>query len=299
MSTQLDAKSIARMSLHDPSHFGIQHSQTRHRLALVQHWKIPSGSEVLEIGCGQGDCTTVLAHAVGEQGSVVAVDPAGPNYGSPYTLGQAQDHISQGPMGNRITWVRQSPLDYLSSLPSPSSASPQHVGGSKAFDIAVLVHSLWYFSTPSLILSTFRVLKQHSKRLLLAEWSLVTTHPSAQPHVLAALTQAALECRKPSSVSNVRTVVGPERITELALAAGWQLESETRIQSEEDLLDGKWEVSACLSSGFKREVDEQVHDEREREVILALQNACKASLECIHGGGDGVRAMDVWAGSFV
>lgn len=220
--------------------------------------------------------------------------------GAPYTLGQAQGHISQGPLGERITWVQQTPLDYLSSLSSPSSTSSPPAGESKAFDATVLAHCLWYFASPSLILSTFRVLKQHSKRLLLAEWSLVATHPSAQPHVLAALTQAALECRKPkNSDSNVRTVLGPKRLTELALAAGWQLESETLVEGGEGLLDGQWEVSACLSSSFEREVEEQVSDERERAVVLASRDACEASLEGIQGGRKGVRAMDVWVANFV
>ncbi|KAH8698114.1 SAM-dependent methyltransferase [Phaeosphaeriaceae sp. PMI808] len=293
MSTQLDAASLARVSLHDPAHFSIQHPQTLHRLALLQHWNITAGSQVLELGCGQGDCTTVLAHAVGEQGSVVAVDPADLDYGAPYTLGQAQSHISQGPLGRRITWVQQPPLEYLSSLASLPA------GGSKVFDATVLAHCLWYFSSPSLILSTFRALRQHSKRLLLAEWSLVATHPSAQPHVLAALTQAALECRKPQSESNVRTVLGPKRLTELALAAGWQLESEARVQGGEGLLDGQWEVSACLSSTFAREIEDLVSDERERGVVLALRDACEASLEGVQGGQKGVRAMDVWTASFV
>jgi hypothetical protein len=212
--------------------------------------------------------------------------------GAPYTLGQAQSQISQGPLGNRITWVQQSPLDYLSSLPCPSPSE------SKAFDAAVLAHCLWYFASPELILSTFHALKQHSKRLLLAEWSLVATHPSSQPHVLAALTQAALECRKPKSNSNVRTVLAPKRLTELALAAGWQLESETRVPGD-GLLDGQWEVSACLSSSFEQDVEEQVSDERERAVVLALRDACEASLEGIQGGRKGVRAMDVWVASFI
>ncbi|CEO59061.1 Putative SAM-dependent methyltransferase [Penicillium brasilianum] len=286
MSTQLDPAFIARVSPHDPTHFSIQHSQTLHRLVLLQHWNIPTDSKVLELGCGQGDYTIVLAYAVGKQGRVVAVDPAGLDYGAPYTLGQAQDHISQGPLGRQITWVQQSPLDYLSSLPASES---------KAFDATVLAHCLWYFASPSLILSGFRALKQHSKRLLLAEWSLVATQPSAQPHVLAALTQAALECRKPkSSDSNVRTVLGPKRLTELALAAGWRLESETRVQGGEGLLDGQWEVSACLSSSFKKEVEEQVSDERERAAILASRDACEASLEGVQGGQKGVRDMDVW-----
>ncbi|KAI2690285.1 hypothetical protein DTO012A7_4043 [Penicillium roqueforti] len=293
MSTQLDAASIARVSLHDPAHFSIQHSQTIHRLVLLQHWNIPTDSKVLELGCGQGDCTTVLANAVGEHGRVVAVDPADLDYGAPYTLGQAQGHISQGPLGGRINWVQQTPLDYLSSLSSPPASE------SKAFDATVLAHCLWYFASPSLILSTFRAIKQHSKRLLLAEWSLVATHPSAQPHVLAALTQAALECRKPNSESNVRTVLGPKRLTELALAAGWQLESEALVQGGEGLLDGQWEVSACLSSSFEKEVEELVVDERERAVAIASRDACEASLKGIQGGRKGVRAMDVWVANFV
>lgn len=164
----------------------------------------------------------------------------------------------------------------------------------------MLAHSLWYFGSPSLISSTFRALRQHSKRLLLAEWSLVATHASAQPHVLAALAQAALECRKTdNSDSNVRTVLGPKRLTELALAAGWQLECETLVQGGEGLLDGQWEVSACLSSSFEREVEEKLSDERERAAVLASRDACEASLKYVQGGWKGVRAMDVWVASFV
>ncbi|OAA53892.1 hypothetical protein ISF_08594 [Cordyceps fumosorosea ARSEF 2679] len=233
MSTQLDAASIARLSLHDEAHFDIQYSQTLHRLVLLQHWNIPAGSKVLELGCGQGDCTIVLASAVGEQGTVVAVDPADLEYGAPYTLCQAQGHISQGPLGRQITWVQQAPLEYLSSL-HPSSGSSKPINESKTFDAAVLAHSLWYFASPSLILATLRAIKQHSKRLLLAEWSLMATHPSAQPHVLAALAQAALERHEPrESVSNVRTMLGPKRLIELAVAAGWQLESDThRVRNQ-------------------------------------------------------------------
>ena len=76
MTATLDPASLARISLHEPAHFAIQHAQTLHRLVLLQHWNLPAGSKLLELGCGQGDCTTVLAHAVGEQGKVVAVDPA-------------------------------------------------------------------------------------------------------------------------------------------------------------------------------------------------------------------------------
>lgn len=78
---EIDAAAIARLSLHNPHDFSVQHSQTLHRFALVQEWKISNGSKVVEIGCGQGDCTTVIASAVGEEGSVVAIDPADSSYG--------------------------------------------------------------------------------------------------------------------------------------------------------------------------------------------------------------------------
>lgn len=214
--------------------------------------------------------------------------------GAPYTLRQAQGHISEGPLGSRITWVQQTPLDYLSSLISPSSTSE-----TKAFDATVLAHCLWYFASPSLILSTLRAVKQHSKRLILSEWSLTATHPSAQPHVLAALTQAGLESYKKSSTSNIRTILSPKRIMKLAQDAGWQLESEALVQSNEELLDGQWEVSACLSSSFENEVEAQVSDERERAVVLASRDACEASLKGVQGGRKGVRSMDAWTATFV
>jgi predicted methyltransferase len=52
-----------------------------HRQRLVQAWNIPLGSKILEIGCGQGDSTVVLADAVGPTGRVVAVDSCPPGWG--------------------------------------------------------------------------------------------------------------------------------------------------------------------------------------------------------------------------
>lgn len=128
---------------------------------------------------------------------------------------------------------------------------------------------------------------------------MVASHPSAQPHVLAALAQAALECRKPESTSNVRTVLSPKRLIELAVAAGWQLENETYLQAGDGLLDGQWEVGACLASSFEQQVEEFVSDDREKGVVFALRDACEASLQGVQGGRKGVRSMDAWVASFV
>lgn len=63
--------------------------QLQHRLELVAAFGIQKGMRVLEIGCGQGDTTVAIADAVGESGSVVAIDIASLDYGAPLTLGQA------------------------------------------------------------------------------------------------------------------------------------------------------------------------------------------------------------------
>ena len=44
--------------------------QTAHRLELVEFWGPQPGDKILEIGCGQGSSTVVLAHAVGPGGFV-------------------------------------------------------------------------------------------------------------------------------------------------------------------------------------------------------------------------------------
>jgi predicted methyltransferase len=60
------------------SHLG----QIEERIMLVRHWNIQPGEHVLEIGGGQGDCTVVLAAAVGEDGHVTALDPGSLDYGA-------------------------------------------------------------------------------------------------------------------------------------------------------------------------------------------------------------------------
>jgi tRNA G46 methylase TrmB len=52
-----------------------------HRQRLIRTWGIPLGSNILEIGPGQGDFTVALADAVGPAGRIVAIDNAPPGYG--------------------------------------------------------------------------------------------------------------------------------------------------------------------------------------------------------------------------
>lgn len=90
------APTIASYALQDPARPEIELAQVRHRIRLISAWGIDDdaiiapGSRVLELGCGQGTATTVLAEAVGPAGHVDAVDPGAPDYGAPFTLAEAQ-----------------------------------------------------------------------------------------------------------------------------------------------------------------------------------------------------------------
>jgi cyclopropane fatty-acyl-phospholipid synthase-like methyltransferase len=55
--------------------------QCGERLELVRRWEVKPGSRVLEIGCGQGDCTIALAATIGPEGHVTGLDPAPLDYG--------------------------------------------------------------------------------------------------------------------------------------------------------------------------------------------------------------------------
>lgn len=68
----------------DHAHVRSMAWQQAHRLQLLSFWDIKPGSRVLELGCGQGDCTVPLADAVGETGHVDAVDPGAADYGKPF-----------------------------------------------------------------------------------------------------------------------------------------------------------------------------------------------------------------------
>ncbi|KAJ7148417.1 S-adenosyl-L-methionine-dependent methyltransferase [Mycena crocata] len=281
------AEKIARLSGYGPTS---SVAQAQYRLDLVAKWPIQAGTRVLELGCGQGDTTLALAEAVAETGHVDAVDPGPLNYGSPATLGQAHDRITAGPLGARITWIQAEPLAFLASQPDPAPR----------YDVAILAHSLWYFASPALIRDTLRTLASRARLVCIAEWSLSCTDAGqGTTHVLAVLAQGALECRKPASESNVRTIVSPARIKALAAEAGLRLvaDSEALVTPGAEVYDGRWETQHVLRAQFGDEVAEFVKDDREKGMIDAMKDAVEASLARV-GGMKGVGTMDGWLAVF-
>ncbi|PRP88160.1 hypothetical protein PROFUN_03983 [Planoprotostelium fungivorum] len=273
--TALDAEFITKMS---PS---LTMSQTRHRVNIIRGWGIEEGSKLLELGCGQGDCTAVLAAAVGPLGHVTAVDPGSLDYGSPMTLGQAQKCLKESPLGSVITFHQADPIEFLQLH-------------TKNYDAAILVHCIWYFSSPEVISYTLQVLAKRVKRIYIAEYALSSEQTAAMPHIQAVLTQASLECRKEESTSNVRTVASPSKIREIADRVGLSVISESIYTPEADLEDGRWETNMVLDEAFTKEVDNFVRDEREKGVVMALRDATQAAVERIKEGRKGIRTMDVW-----
>ncbi|PCH38831.1 S-adenosyl-L-methionine-dependent methyltransferase [Wolfiporia cocos MD-104 SS10] len=281
-----DPESLARIYPHqNEKHFPIVLGQMRQRIQLVKTWGIQPGERVLEIGCGQGDCTVALAAAVGNSGHVTAIDPASLDYGSPYTLGEAQAHLRASPIGSRITFEQADPLAFL----------PRNT---ETYTTAVLAQCIWYFASPSTLSAILSALALRVQRICVSEYALVAGDPRAAPHVLAVLAQAALECRKPTSESNVRTVMAPREIRSAAEVAGLRTVSEERIVPPEDMYDGRWEVGAVLADEFESEIRESVANERERAVVFAMRDAVRSAADSVKLKGESVHTMDIWIATF-
>ncbi|MBK3494936.1 class I SAM-dependent methyltransferase [Viridibacillus sp. YIM B01967] len=212
----------------------IQEIQTAHRLKLAKFWEIEKGMRILEIGCGQGDTTVVLAHLVGETGFVHGVDIATADYGSPITLGQAASHLKASKLGQQIQ------MDLAVDVLSDDIEFAE-----KSFDVVVLSHCSWYFQSADQLAAVLKKARKWGRTLCFAEWDARVTSIEQYPHFLAVLIQAQYEAFKETSISNIRTLFTVEDIKEIVSHTGWQIQREDSIYSPE-LQDGEWEVGFTL-----------------------------------------------------
>jgi SAM-dependent methyltransferase len=213
----------------------IQRIQTEHRMKLAEFWGIKEGSKVLEIGCGQGDTTAVLAYLVGDEGFIQGIDIATPEYGSPITVGDSIDFLKKSELGSRIK------IDFEMDIQSTDVDYPEGY-----FDYVILSHSSWYLNSSEELLDILRKLKKLGKTLCFAEWDIRVHSDQQLPHFLSVLIQAQYECFKQNSNSNVRTLFTPMDLRDITNEAGWNIVDETSIYSS-NLQDGEWEVKQTLT----------------------------------------------------
>lgn len=241
----------------------VQLSQTRHRAALVASWRIAPDSRVLELGCGQGDMTAVLAEAVGPKGQVVAVDVAEPSYGAPVTLGDSAARLASGPLGTRIEF------HFGTDVLDPSVDFPEG-----AFDYVVLAHCSWYFASLGQLRDTLARVRPWSRRLWFAEWDLTPASGDQLAHLLAVLIQGQMEAAGSHGEGNVRTPFSREALLRLLPEAGWTADGSRPVDTE-GLQDGDWEIAACLDLA-RTEERLAALSEPMRQLVLSQADALRS-----------------------
>ncbi|KAK3400719.1 hypothetical protein B0T20DRAFT_347517 [Sordaria brevicollis] len=287
----------------------------RQRLSILSAWSIPPGSRVLDIGCGQGDSSLVLALELGPDCHVTGIDTAPPSYGTPLTVSESQSKILQSvELGSRLAFYNETDAAGFFSF---------HKG--VKLDAATACHSLFYFPSQLAVACLFRELAgQNIKRVYVAEYDQQDlTFPVTQtPHVLTAKAQAmyfaykaeADEIRRSSSSSvddpekkeemmplNVRAAPSIASIISAAKEAGYGLTKKGKFTPKEEYQEGHFEARYVKGERFVKRVREEGRLTREREEeILAVVEEVRRAWEVMEreGGVDVVRCMDVWWGVF-
>ncbi|MFC4943772.1 class I SAM-dependent methyltransferase [Pseudonocardia sp. GCM10023141] len=231
--TDADATAVAAAMATGQSNPAMQQIQTRYRLGLAAAWGIAPGATVLEVGCGQGDMTAALAHAVGPGGRVVGVDPAGPDYGAPVTLGDSVAHLLATPLGKRIE-IRLG----LDVLDAPDTFAPD------TFDHVVISHAAWYFASLHQLTRTLAVIRPWARQLCFAEWDLRARTPEQLPHLLAVLVQGQIEANGSRGEGNVRTLFSRRQLLRILDEAGWTAGDVQDIDAT-GMHDADWEIGSC------------------------------------------------------
>lgn len=245
----------------------VQIRQTAFRVELAKVWGVVPGERLLEIGCGQGDATAVLAAS---GASVLAVDPADPSYGAPVTLREATRRLAETDLGARIEFR----LGF-----DPLAAS----FGDDTFDAAVFAHCSWYFPSEDALLQTLKRVRPWAKRLLFSEWDLQPSTFEQTAHLLAVTIQSQIEAFKPVSEANVRTPLSRARVHGMVEESGWRITDEATVDSS-DLDDGRWEVDACLGASVEG-------------LPVRLRTAVETQRDVLRGltSGRTVRSLDSYA----
>jgi len=268
--------------------YGLLEHQTEHRLNILKNFNIPHDSKILEIGCGQGDMTAVLASTLPDA-RIVAIDPALLDYGSPETLGQAQARLSSHDIGTRIAFHQSHPVSWLEGREDGS------------YDAAIMCHCLWYFASKDEVPRVLEAARGKAKRLCIAEWALQAVGKQGQTHVSTALVRGTCESHILDSTQNIRSPLHPAQIKRVAEEAGWTLIREDIWAPDPRLEDAKWEVGMLLQDDgrkFLERARSNVADERVLVLLESMLHVVKNVKKKEDQESQGLSCMNVWTGVF-
>lgn len=239
---------------------------------------------MMDLGCGQGDQTGVLAAVLSnnperyKESKVWGVDPAVPGYGSPYTIQQAQEELLKD-----ITISNH--LSFQLGKTGPEMLKE------RSFDTVLLSHSSWYFPSTQVLTASFKSIREAGvKHLLLAEWAMTASHPNALPHLLSVLLQG----QSPVEGGNVQTALSPEQMKKVAADSGWKVKRELTFLPAEKLQDGGWEVYMAREAAHEAAKADAGGDEVKAKLLQSVQATRYAMEEAAARYGKQTRSMDVW-----
>ncbi|KAM3463429.1 hypothetical protein MY5147_000138 [Beauveria neobassiana] len=266
------------------------------RLATIDAWGVEKGERLLDIGCGQGESSVALAAVVGDTGNVTAIDTAPMDYGHPFTMREAQQHIRNSALGPRISFYPVDAASFLTDIWKPKDAP---IGG------AVLCQCLFYFPNESEVQSLFTTISNAGiARIYAAEWSYTPSHEPQVAHVLATRAQALYhlyDAERPPDLrdQNVRSGVDQQAILRAAKLAGYRVAKETLVTPEQDMREGQFEVEYVLGPSFEQRVkNARLSQVQETEINDAIQELQTELEKPLYSGTTNVMAMDVWCAVF-
>ena len=203
------------------------------RRRLIDRWNISEGERLLEVGCGQGDATAVLADRVGPTGVVLAIDSAGPDYGAPATLGACIDGLRRSSLGPRMDVRLETEIEDLKWATGHT------------LDRVVMVHASWYVASRRRLVEVLQEALRVAPVLCLSDWDLVPTRAPQFGHYAAIAFQMEARALGLLPDGNVRTPLERGQVREAVVEAGWTPTAEGSIATSDEP-DGSWEVAAAL-----------------------------------------------------
>ena len=198
---------------------------------------------MLEIGCGQGETTAVIAYTVGENGFVYAVDLANENYGSPENLGTARERLMSSHLGDRLN------VDLGVNILDPSFDFEPN-----SFGYVVLSHCLWYLTSHEELHDILFKVRKWAPRICIAEWDPRPSTFGQYHHFMAANIQAICESFHVTDHFNIKTMFYPHEIENALCACGWDITSQASIDAY-DVQDAMWEID-IVKDMFPRKISE-------------------------------------------